>query len=62
MYNVQHVDNYNKIDETTMLSLADDMAAAASSFNAHGYEIFIKSRDTFKDALRQFVQINTLSN
>jgi len=38
--------------EVILLELADNMAAAASCFTSHGYDTFIQSRDTFKDALR----------
>jgi hypothetical protein len=37
--------------EKNLMDLADTMAAAASSFNAHGYSMFIQARDELKDAL-----------
>lgn len=39
--------------ETTVLelmALADNMAAAAASFNAHGYDSFIHAREQLKQA------------
>lgn len=33
------------------MQLADDMASAATTFNSHGYEIFIQARQQMKDAL-----------
>lgn len=41
-------DQYN---QETLLQLADNMAACATVFCAHGYDQFIQARDTFKDAL-----------
>lgn len=44
---------YEEVNEQTLMSLADDMAAAATSFNSHGYEVFINSREAFKRALHE---------
>ena len=43
-----------KIDytEKRILELADNMAAAASMFNAHGYDTFINAREELKIALK----------
>ena len=46
-------DVYETLSEQTILALADDMAAAATTFNSHGYEIFINSREAFKRALHE---------
>lgn len=43
------------MNEDILMSMADDMAAAATSFNAHGYEVFIRSRELFKETLHDFV-------
>lgn len=45
--------SYNDVSEQTLMTLADDMAAAATSFNSHGYEVFINSREAFKRALHE---------
>ena len=45
----------NKTFEKTVLDLADNMAAAASSFSSHGYDAFIQARDTFKEVLHKLV-------
>lgn len=37
--------------ERDILELADNMAAAASMFNAHGYTNFINARQELKDLL-----------
>ena len=46
----------NQIDESTILNLADNMAAAASTFNSHGYDTFIQSRETFKEVLHKYAE------
>ena len=38
-----------------LLQLADQMAAAATSFNAHGYDQFIQARDQYKDSIIQIL-------
>lgn len=45
--------NTNKVEMDVMeiLSLADAMAAAAATFNAHGYDSFISARDSLKEFL-----------
>jgi hypothetical protein len=49
--------NVNKnISEDTIMNLADDMAAAATTFNAHGYEVFIRSRELFKETLHDMIK------
>jgi hypothetical protein len=40
-------------DEIVLMSLADDMASAATTFNAHGYEIFLRARETFQQTLHK---------
>ena len=45
--------SYNNISEQTLMTMADDMAMAATSFNGHGYEVFINSREAFKQALHE---------
>lgn len=44
MFNIQEA-------EEMLLNLADNMAAAATSFNSHGYSIFIDARQIYKDTL-----------
>jgi hypothetical protein len=39
--------------EALLLSLADDMASAAASFNSHGYQLFVEARETFKETLHK---------
>lgn len=42
-----HQENYNK--QENILRLADNMAAAATGFNSHGYDLFINAREEFKE-------------
>lgn len=37
-----------EVNEEILLALADDMAAAATSFNSQGYDVFIQSRERLK--------------
>lgn len=46
-----------QIDAQTLMSLADNMAAAASSFSSHGYDSFITARDVFKETVNTLVEI-----
>jgi hypothetical protein len=48
--------DFNAMGEDYIVSLADSMAAAASSFNSHGYDQFIMARDSFKNRFTQFVR------
>lgn len=41
--------------EALLLSLADNMASAATTFNAHGYDSFIQARENFKDTLHKIL-------
>jgi hypothetical protein len=43
--------------EREILQLADSMAAAATSFNSHGYEVFIQAREDFKTGLHHFAEL-----
>lgn len=47
---------YHDIDEGVLMSLADNMAAAATTFNSHGYEVFINSRESFRAALKEMLE------
>ena len=47
---------YSEINEEVLMSLADDMASAATTFNSHGYGIFINARESFKEALQKLCQ------
>lgn len=47
---------YHEVDEGVLMSLADNMAAAATTFNSHGYEVFINSRESFRTALREMIE------
>lgn len=49
------IDHINQVDAQTLLSLADNMASAASSFNSHGYDNFIVARDVFKNTVNTLV-------
>ena len=42
--------------EDNIMSLADNMASAAASFNSHGYDMFITARDSFKEYLHDLMQ------
>lgn len=53
---------YGEINENVLMSLADDMAAAATTFNSHGYEVFINSRESFKSALHELCKGSKDSN
>lgn len=46
-----------EIDETTLLKLADDMAAAATTFSAHGYDHFVAARENFKAVSKKIFDI-----
>lgn len=41
--------------ELILMTLADDMAQAATVFQGQGYETFIKARDTFKECLHEII-------
>lgn len=43
-------------EQHTILTMADDMAAAATTFNSHGYEVFIQSREAFKAKLKEIFE------
>lgn len=47
-------------DEIALMSLADDMASAATTFNAHGYEIFLRAREAFQRTLHKALEEHTL--
>ncbi len=36
-----------------LMNLADEMAAAATTFNGQGYASFLSARETFKDTLQK---------
>jgi hypothetical protein len=52
--------NSNK--ETYILELADNMAAAATNIRGQGYEVFIRSRETLIDAIREMVEKKEIGN
>lgn len=39
--------NLPKEKQTALMELADNMAAAATTFNSHGYDSFINAREQF---------------
>lgn len=41
--------------EEYLLALADNMASAATTFNSHGYEIFLQARTQFIKELRELL-------
>ena len=45
--------NIPKEEQTVLMQLADNMAAAATTFNSHGYEMFISARDQFKQCVAE---------
>jgi hypothetical protein len=50
----QYIDNQHVTeDEIALMALADDMASAATTFNAHGYEIFLRAREAFQRTLHK---------
>ena len=55
MINFTFEKEHDTINEETLMVMADEMASAATSFNHHGYENFIISRDKFRTALHKFV-------
>lgn len=46
---------HNQQTEQELLSLADNMAAAAASFSSHGYDSFICAREMLKQAIHSIV-------
>lgn len=40
-------------DQTVLMQLADNMAAAATTFNSHGYDSFISAREEFKKSVAE---------
>ena len=40
-------------EQQRLLSLADTMAAAATNFNHHNYDLFVNARDGLVSALRE---------
>lgn len=50
--------DFKSVEETEqyLLSLADNMASAATTFNSHGYEIFLQSRSQFIEQLHFILQ------
>lgn len=50
--------HYQSLPETEqyLLSLADNMASAATTFNSHGYEIFLQARSQFIKELHEVLQ------
>lgn len=54
---------YDKIlSEEEMISLADNMASAATTFNSHGYDTFISARQIFLDALHKLMNFKPQKN
>lgn len=50
-------------EEEQLMNLADNMAAAASMFSAHGYDNFITSRQTFRESLhKHFLEFIRITN
>jgi hypothetical protein len=48
---MQQQQNSPGLLETELLYLADNMASAATTFNAHGYEVFLQARERLKEAI-----------
>lgn len=44
-----------KVVEKTILELADSMAAAATTFNSHGYDMFIQARNNLIDCVHDLL-------
>jgi hypothetical protein len=48
--------NYSDSEpEDHLLALADNMASAATTFNSHGYEIFLQARTQFIKELHELL-------
>jgi hypothetical protein len=39
-----------------IMKMADNMAAAATTFNSHGYEVFIQAREDLKHCIEEEVK------
>lgn len=55
IFNFNIMQEQNKQTEQDLLSLADNMAAAAASFSSHGYDSFICAREMLKQAIHSIV-------
>lgn len=51
--NFCHQQNEYQKTADHILAMADTMAAAASMFNSHGYDVFINSRQNLIDTLKE---------
>lgn len=49
--------NITSEKEQELLNLADNMASAATTFNMHGYEIFLQARDRFIETLHETLNL-----
>jgi hypothetical protein len=56
-----YVQQNNDIQQNIM-RLADNMAAAAASFNSHGYDMFINAREEFKEFVNNNIGIKDSEN
>jgi hypothetical protein len=45
-----------EVEQKKIMDAADEMAAAATNFRGHGYEIFIQAREHFKELLKTLVE------
>lgn len=45
--------NIPKEEQNVLMQLADNMAAAATTFNSHGYDSFISAREEFKKSVAE---------
>ena len=42
-----------EVTKESIMRMADNMAAAATTFNSHGYDSFIAAREEFKNFLKE---------
>lgn len=54
MINVTFEQDDQELNESTLMSMADEMASAATTFHNNGYENFLLAREQFKQALHDF--------
>ena len=45
---------------TNLMQLADNMAAAATTFNSHGYDAFISAREELKNYISEIMHDSSI--
>lgn len=51
----QHIQTLDETEQY-LISLADNMASAATTFNSHGYEVFLQARSQFIQQLHEVLK------